>query len=71
MAEQISNYFICKAVAEGNNNLNRFEDITPLKLDDRIELATKWLRIFSISPNDKIRNHLVANSIFSMKCKNL
>ena len=71
MAEQISNYFICKAVAEGNNNLNRFEDITPLKLDDSIGLATKWLRILSISPNDKIRNHLVANSIFSMKCKNL
>ena len=46
MAEQISNYFICKAVAEGNNNLNRFEDITPLKLDDSIGLATKWLRIF-------------------------
>ena len=28
-----------------------------------IELATKWLRILSIPPNDKIRNHLVANPI--------
>ena len=30
-----------------------------------IGLATKWLRILSISPNDKIRNHLVANIIFA------
>ena len=28
-----------------------------------IGLATKWLRILSIPPNDKIRNHLVANPI--------
>ena len=28
-----------------------------------IGLATKWLRILSIPPNDKIRNHLAANSI--------
>ena len=28
-----------------------------------IVLATKWLRIFSISLNDKIRNHLVANRL--------
>ena len=25
--------------------------------------ATKWLRILSIPPNDKIRNHLIANPI--------
>ena len=30
-----------------------------------IALATKWLRLLSLSPNDKIRNHLVANAIFS------
>ena len=28
-----------------------------------IELATKWLRIFSLGDIDKIRNHLVANPI--------
>ena len=28
-----------------------------------IDLATKWLRILSVSLNDKIRNHLVANLI--------
>ena len=30
-----------------------------------IELATKWLRLLSISPNDKIRDHLVANPIYN------
>ena len=25
---------------------------------------TKWLRILSVPPNDKIRNHLVANPIY-------
>ena len=29
----------------------------------RIGLATKWLRVLSIPPNDKTRNHLVANPI--------
>ena len=28
-----------------------------------IGLATKWLRIFLLGGNDKIRNHLVANQI--------
>ena len=28
-----------------------------------IGLATKWLRILSIPPNEKIRNQLVANPI--------
>ena len=32
-----------------------------------IGLATKWLRILSIPPNDKIRNHLVANPILLRK----
>ena len=31
-----------------------------------IVLATKWLRILSIPPNDKIRNHLVSNPIVSL-----
>ena len=30
-----------------------------------IGLATKWLRILAIPPNDKIRNHLVAKPILS------
>ena len=33
----------------------------------RKRLATKWLRILSIPPNDKIRNHLVANPIHKRK----
>ena len=33
-----------------------------------IGLATKWLRILSISPNGKIRNHLVANPTETLKC---
>ena len=31
-----------------------------------IGLATKWLWILSLSPNDKSRNHLVANTIHSV-----
>ena len=31
-----------------------------------IVLATKWLRILSISANDKTRNHLVANPMVSI-----
>ena len=31
--------------------------------EDSIGLTTKWLRVLSIPPNDKIRNHLVANPI--------
>ena len=33
-----------------------------------IGLATKWLRILSIPPNDKSRNHLVAN-VYCMICQ--
>ena len=29
-----------------------------------IRLATKWLRILPMPPNDKIRNHLVANPMY-------
>ena len=32
-------------------------------LRNSIALAAKWLRIFSIPPNDKTRNHLVTNPI--------
>ena len=35
-----------------------------------IGMATKWLRIFSLPPNEKIRNHLVANPIASNKVIN-
>ena len=30
---------------------------------ENIGLATKWVRILSVSPIDKIRTHLVANPI--------
>ena len=32
-------------------------------VDKYIRLATKWLRILPLPPNDKMRNHLVANPI--------
>ena len=35
----------------------------------RCTLATKWLRILSIPPNDKIRNHLVANRQINLRTK--
>ena len=35
-----------------------------------VELATKWLQILSLSGNDKIRNHLVANPI-ALFCQKL
>ena len=48
---------------------------TVLYLGYFIKLATKWLRILSTPPNEKIRNHLVINPIyvfaylFSMFCE--
>ena len=32
-----------------------------------IGVASKWLRVMSLSPNDKTRNHLVANAILIIK----
>ena len=39
--------------------------ICTVEFDIELGLATKWLRILSIPPNDKIRNNLVANPIIS------
>ena len=32
-----------------------------MEIKKTIRLATKWLRILLLPPNDKIRNYLVAN----------
>ena len=34
---------------------------------ENIGLATKWVRILSVSPIDKIRTHLVANPILLLR----
>ena len=39
-------------------------DESTLRIQYLIGLATKWLRILSMPPNDKHSNHLVANLIF-------
>ena len=41
--------------------------VTDTKFNVAIGLATKWLRILSLPPNDKTRNHLVANPIVPIK----
>ena len=45
----------------------RRNEITKWKVkEEEVEvLATKWLRVLPLPPNDKIRNHLVANRIES------
>lgn len=45
---------------------NTYENVVDSKMQnvvDSIGLETKWLPILSLSSNDKILNHLVANSI--------
>ena len=41
----------------------RRNEITKWKVKEEEVLATKWLRVLPLPPNDKIRNHLVANRI--------
>ena len=56
-------------VLHTQKTFSRFADWILERRGDHVErikhigLATKWLQVLSLPPNDKIRNHFVANPI--------